>query len=154
MGSIPTAVWVGRKYHDIDVREHGSKNAGATNTFRVLGKKAGIIVLSIDIIKGFLATIAPLIFLPQAFGSELMINIQLVTSMACVLGHVFPVVANFDGGKGVATLARSHHWSASAGCIDFIGWFLDHLHVVFLCFSWCNKCSSHISAIAYFYFQS
>lgn len=103
LGSIPTAVWVGRKYHGVDVREHGSKNAGATNTFRVLGKKAGIIVLIIDILKGLLATITPVVFLPGQLGTDMLVNIQLLTSMACVLGHVFPIFANFDGGKGVAT---------------------------------------------------
>jgi glycerol-3-phosphate acyltransferase PlsY len=103
LGSIPTAVWVGRKYHDVDVREHGSKNAGATNTFRVLGKKAGVLVLLIDIMKGLLASIIPLLLLPDRLGSDMLVNIQLLTSMACVLGHVFPLFANFDGGKGVAT---------------------------------------------------
>jgi glycerol-3-phosphate acyltransferase PlsY len=103
LGSIPTAVWVGKKYYDVDVREHGSKNAGATNTFRVLGKKAGKLVLLIDIMKGLIATLLPLIFLNDKLGSDILINIQLLTSMACVLGHVFPIFANFDGGKGVAT---------------------------------------------------
>ena len=62
LGSIPTAVWIGKAWHGIDVREHGSKNAGATNTFRVLGKKPGITVLFIDIIKGFLAVSMPIFF--------------------------------------------------------------------------------------------
>ncbi len=57
IGSIPSAVWIGKTFHGIDVREHGSGNAGATNTFRVLGKKAGTIVLCIDIVKGFLAVL-------------------------------------------------------------------------------------------------
>ena len=65
-GSIPTAVWIGKYWYNIDVREHGSKNAGATNTFRVLGKKPGIIVLSIDVIKGFLAVYLPFIFSPAS----------------------------------------------------------------------------------------
>ena len=59
LGSIPTAVWVGKLNYGIDVREHGSKNAGATNTFRVLGKKPGIVVLSVDIVKGFIAVFLP-----------------------------------------------------------------------------------------------
>lgn len=103
LGSIPTAVWVGKKRYGVDVREHGSKNAGATNTFRVLGKKPGTVVLLIDVLKGFVATILPLILLPNLLGSDVMVNIQLLTSMACVLGHVFPIFAQFDGGKGVAT---------------------------------------------------
>lgn len=103
LGSIPTAVWVGRKRYGVDVREHGSKNAGATNTFRVLGKKAGKVVLAIDITKGLLAAMLPQIFLEGVFDHDMVTNIQLITSISCVLGHVFPVFANFDGGKGVAT---------------------------------------------------
>lgn len=103
LGSVPTAVWIGRGKYGIDVREHGSKNAGATNTFRVLGKKPGIVVLAIDIAKGFVATVIPLILLPDRLGTDVLVNVQLLTSLACVLGHVFPIFANFDGGKGVAT---------------------------------------------------
>jgi glycerol-3-phosphate acyltransferase PlsY len=103
LGSIPTAVWLGKNKYGIDVREHGSHNAGATNTFRVLGQKAGIVVLSIDVLKGLAATVLPLIMMPDLLGSDALVNIQMLSSMACVLGHVFPVFANFDGGKGVAT---------------------------------------------------
>lgn len=103
LGSIPTAVWVGKSKYGIDIRQHGSKNAGATNTFRVLGQKAGIVVLSIDVLKGLIATVLPLILMPDKLGSDALVNIQLLSSMACVLGHVFPVFAHFDGGKGVAT---------------------------------------------------
>ncbi len=103
LGSIPTAVWVGKSWYGIDVRNHGSKNAGATNTFRVLGQKAGIVVLSIDVLKGLIASILPLIFMPDRLGTDMLVNVQLITSLACVLGHVFPIFANFDGGKGVAT---------------------------------------------------
>ena len=62
IGSIPTALWIGRATHGVDVREHGSKNAGATNTFRILGRKCGWIVLTIDILKGLVASSLPLIF--------------------------------------------------------------------------------------------
>jgi glycerol-3-phosphate acyltransferase PlsY len=103
LGSIPTAVWVGRAKYDLDVREHGSKNAGATNTFRVLGKKAGRVVLSIDILKGMLAVLLPYFALPLPFSSPHLTHIQLVASFLAVLGHVFPVFAGFKGGKGVAT---------------------------------------------------
>ena len=61
-GSIPTAIWLGKAKYGIDVREHGSNNAGATNTFRVLGKKPGVVVLFIDILKGFIAVFLPFIF--------------------------------------------------------------------------------------------
>jgi glycerol-3-phosphate acyltransferase PlsY len=103
LGSIPTAVWVGRAKYDLDVREHGSKNAGATNTFRVLGKKAGRVVLTIDILKGMLAVLLPYFVLPLPFSSPHLTHIQLVASFMAVLGHVFPVFAGFKGGKGVAT---------------------------------------------------
>jgi acyl phosphate:glycerol-3-phosphate acyltransferase len=103
LGSIPTAVWLGKSKYDIDIREHGSRNAGATNTFRVLGQKAGIVVLCIDVLKGLIATVLPLVLMPDKLGSDALVNIQMLSSMACVLGHVFPIFANFDGGKGVAT---------------------------------------------------
>ncbi len=103
LGSIPTAVWVGKSWYGIDVRKYGSKNAGATNTFRVLGQRAGIVVLAIDVLKGLIASVLPLIFMPDRLGTEMLVNVQLLTSLVCVLGHVFPIFANFDGGKGVAT---------------------------------------------------
>lgn len=103
LGSIPTAVWVGKAWHGTDVREHGSKNAGATNTFRVLGKKAGIVVLSVDIVKGFLAVFLPFIFGVGEWGTDELIHVQLITAILVVLGHVFPLFAGFNGGKGVAT---------------------------------------------------
>lgn len=103
LGSIPTAVWVGRVWHGIDVREHGSKNAGATNTFRVLGKKSGITVLSVDIVKGFIGVFLPFIAGVGAWGSDALIHVQLIAAICAVIGHVFPVFAGFKGGKGVAT---------------------------------------------------
>lgn len=102
-GSIPSAVWAGRLFHGIDVREHGSGNAGATNTVRVLGWKTGIPVLIFDIFKGWLATSLPR-FLDAAPGtSEQMMVLQIVCGMAAIIGHVFPLFAGFRGGKGVAT---------------------------------------------------
>ena len=107
MGSIPTAVWLGQAFYGIDVREFGSGNAGATNTFRVLGKKPGIVVMTIDILKGYTATkLAYLIGLsvtgPKA--SEQFIHYELALGVIAVMGHLFPVFAGFRGGKGVATL--------------------------------------------------
>lgn len=104
LGSFPTAVWVGKIFHGIDIREHGSKNAGATNTFRVLGNIWGWIVLIIDISKGYVAATVPL-FLTDfylGFKDEVLIY-QLIASFCVIIGHVFPVFANFRGGKGVAT---------------------------------------------------
>ena len=102
MGSIPTAVWVGKRFYGIDVREHGSKNAGATNTFRVLGKKPGKIVLGIDVLKGMIAVLLPQLFLPGTDHNILMLY-KITASIAVILGHVFPLFAGFRGGKGVAT---------------------------------------------------
>jgi glycerol-3-phosphate acyltransferase PlsY len=103
LGSIPTSVWVGKSYYGIDVREHGSKNAGATNTFRVLGKKPGIVVLFIDVLKGATAVLLPYFFFNNTIEYERLIQIQLLTAILAILGHVFPLFANFKGGKGVAT---------------------------------------------------
>lgn len=103
LGSIPTAVWWGKRYYGIDVREFGSGNAGATNTFRVLGKKAGIPVLIIDIIKGAMAVLLAY-FSPFMIDSNQFVNLQLGLGVAALVGHVFPVFAGFRGGKGVATL--------------------------------------------------
>jgi glycerol-3-phosphate acyltransferase PlsY len=103
LGSIPTAVWVGKAKYGVDVREHGSKNAGATNTFRVLGKKPGIVVLTIDIIKGFTAVFLPFVLGVGKWGSEELIHVQLLAALLAVIGHVLPLFAGFNGGKGVAT---------------------------------------------------
>lgn len=103
LGSIPTAVWIGRAKYGIDVREHGSYNAGATNTFRVLGKKPGVIVLLIDVFKGFSAVSLPFLFGVGEWGSKDLINVQLIAALLSVLGHVLPLFAGFKGGKGVAT---------------------------------------------------
>ena len=104
LGSIPSAVWIGRVFYGIDVRNHGSKNAGATNTFRVLGVKAGIPVLLIDAAKGSAA--CSLAYLLDGLIPETheFINTQFIFGVAAVLGHVFPIFAGFKGGKGVATI--------------------------------------------------
>ena len=99
LGSIPSAVWLGMWLHGIDVREHGSNNAGAINSFRVLGKRTGIMVFVLDVSKGVLSMLVCMLLLKQ---TESMIY-QMVSAGICVLGHVFPVFAGFRGGKGVAT---------------------------------------------------
>lgn len=127
LGSIPSAVWIGKTFWNIDVREYGSGNAGATNTFRVLGKKAGIPVLLMDIGKGYLAVqLATLlsIYLPDInqfiiLGQKIdfatlkapmpgtqqqqFVNFKLALGICALLGHIFPLYAGFRGGKGVAT---------------------------------------------------
>ena len=104
LGSIPTSIWISRAFFDIDIREHGSGNAGATNTFRVLGVKAGLVVFAVDILKGFAAV--NLIHFTNYYipHSGDYINIQLLLGIAAMLGHIFPVYVGFKGGKGVATL--------------------------------------------------
>lgn len=102
-GSIPSSVWWGKWFHGVDVRQLGSHNAGATNTFRVLGPKAGIPVLLLDVLKGFL----PVRLLPIWSGTEphsdawTLLRVLLVS--AAVIGHLYPVFAGFRGGKGIAT---------------------------------------------------
>lgn len=103
LGSIPTAVWIGKAKYGVDVRELGSKNAGATNTFRVLGKKAGKVVLTIDVLKGILAVMIPFFILPYQYEDPELTHVQLLATFLAVFGHVFPIFANFRGGKGVAT---------------------------------------------------
>ncbi|MDB5009509.1 MAG: Glycerol-3-phosphate acyltransferase [Mucilaginibacter sp.] len=106
-GSIPTAVWIGLAFFGIDVREYGSGNAGATNTFRVLGKKAGIPVMFLDILKGWTATnLAYFIGVSTTGGynSIAYTNYALALGIAAVMGHLFPIFAGFRGGKGIATL--------------------------------------------------
>ena len=106
-GSIPTAVWLGQAFYGIDVREYGSGNAGATNTFRVLGKKAGIAVMTIDIAKGFTATKLAAFIGFSVTGphhSAQYVNYELALGVTAVMGHLFPIFAGFRGGKGVATL--------------------------------------------------
>jgi glycerol-3-phosphate acyltransferase PlsY len=104
LGSIPSAVWIGKRFHNIDVREHGSGNAGTTNTIRVLGWATGIPVLLIDIIKGWLAAMLPVFFHLTEPGSALMTNLQLGTGIIAIIGHILPLFAGFRGGKGVATV--------------------------------------------------
>lgn len=106
LGSIPTAIWVGKAWYNMDVREHGSLNAGATNTFRVLGKKPGIIVLVVDIFKGFLAVSLVKWFVEYKSWDHTfdeVIQVQVVCAVLAILGHIFPLFARFKGGKGVAT---------------------------------------------------
>jgi len=106
-GAFPSAVWVGKTFYKKDVREYGSGNAGATNTFRVLGKKAGVPVLIMDVFKGWLA-VNYIFFLSTHSElvevSALLFETQLAFGIAAVIGHLFPVYTGFRGGKGIATL--------------------------------------------------
>jgi len=105
LGSIATAVWAGKIFHKVDVREHGSGNAGATNVMRVLGWKTGVPVLLIDVLKGWTAGMLPVFFNLADEGTAMITNYQILAGMAVVAGHIFPVFAGFRGGKGVATIS-------------------------------------------------
>jgi len=102
VGSFPTSIVVGRMTRRIDIREHGSKNAGGTNAFRVLGWKAGLFVAVVDILKGVLATL----LVAKIRVDSLTLNyelVQIIAGTSAVIGHVWTVLAKFKGGKGVAT---------------------------------------------------
>jgi glycerol-3-phosphate acyltransferase PlsY len=110
LGSIPSAIWVGKVFKGVDVREHGSGNAGTTNTFRVLGWPSGVTVFIMDFMKGFvpsfwLSTIAFDLFsgplAPPLWDVEAFLKIS--CGLFAVIGHMFPLFANFKGGKGAAT---------------------------------------------------
>ena len=104
IGSIPTAVWVSQRYFGFDIREYGSGNAGTTNSYRVLGSKWGTTILLLDMLKG-MAAVQLAFLLPEYLDSEWrMDNLQTCLGLAAVLGHIFPIWAEFRGGKGVATL--------------------------------------------------
>jgi glycerol-3-phosphate acyltransferase PlsY len=104
IGSIPTSVWVSQYFFKIDIRDYGSGNAGATNTYRVLGPKWGTIVMVTDMLKGIVAVKLALL-LPAYADNEINLqNLQTGLGLAAVVGHIFPIWADFRGGKGIATL--------------------------------------------------
>lgn len=104
IGSVPTSVWVSKSFFNIDIRDYGSGNAGATNTYRVLGSKWGTFVMVADMLKGVLAVKLALL-LPEYADSDINLqNLQTGLGLAAVVGHIFPIWADFRGGKGVATL--------------------------------------------------
>jgi glycerol-3-phosphate acyltransferase PlsY len=117
LGSIPSGLWIGKKFYNKNIRELGSGNTGTTNTFRVLGIKAGVVVLLCDVLKGTLATL-----LPTIFGIH---NVSpLIFGLLAIIGHTFPIFAHFKGGKAVAT---------SAGLLlGYQPWFFVYMIVVFL----------------------
>jgi len=104
LGSIPTSVWIGQWFFNLDIRTQGSGNAGATNTIRVLGLKAGIPVLLFDVFKAWLAVHVSTWLTNPAFSTNQEVIYWIILGGLAVLGHVYPVFAGFRGGKGVATL--------------------------------------------------
>lgn len=105
LGSVPTSVWLGRAIKGVDLRQHGSGNAGATNAFRVLGKPIGTVVLALDMLKGFVAV--NMCHLQGAVlpATEQWMILRIILGLLAVTGHIFPLFAGFRGGKGVATMA-------------------------------------------------
>ncbi|UTH15013.1 glycerol-3-phosphate 1-O-acyltransferase PlsY [Macrococcus epidermidis] len=97
IGSIPTGLIIGKLFYNIDIRQHGSGNLGATNTFRILGKKAGIFVTIFDVLKGTIPALFPVIFNQNVH--------PIIIGVAAVIGHVYPIYLKFKGGKAVATSA-------------------------------------------------
>lgn len=97
IGSIPTGLIIGKLFYNIDIRQHGSGNLGATNTFRILGKKAGIFVTIFDVLKGTISALFPVIFHQNIH--------PIIIGVVAVIGHVFPIYLKFKGGKAVATSA-------------------------------------------------
>lgn len=104
IGSIPTSVWVSKHFFGVDIRDYGSGNAGATNTYRVLGWRWGTFVMICDILKGILAT-SLYILIPYYMHDEWdRTNFMVGLGLSAVVGHIFPMFVDFKGGKGVATL--------------------------------------------------
>jgi glycerol-3-phosphate acyltransferase PlsY len=97
LGSIPAGVWVGQLFYKKDIRNYGSGNTGATNTFRILGPKAGTVALIIDVLKGTIATLIPIIFNTNIH--------PIFIGLFAILGHIYSIYINFKGGKAVATTA-------------------------------------------------
>ena len=105
LGSIPTAVWYGQGFFNLDIRRFGSGNAGATNTFRVLGKRAGTVVMLVDVLKGYTAAIlSNLLWHFDVITVNEILTFNIVFGLVAVIGHLYPVFAEFRGGKGVASL--------------------------------------------------
>jgi glycerol-3-phosphate acyltransferase PlsY len=104
LGSIPFAVWTGLLFFKKDVRKEGSGNAGTTNVIRVLGWKAGIPVFLLDVMKGWMAVSITMFFPEQLLAGDHIYYLGVILAVAVVMGHIYPVFAGFNGGKGIATL--------------------------------------------------
>lgn len=117
LGSIPTGLWIGQIFFKKNLREYGSGNTGTTNTFRILGKTAGTVTFAIDFLKGTLATLLPLFLHINGIS-------PMIFGLIAVLGHTFPIFAEFKGGKAVAT---------SAGVVlGFSPLFFSYLIIIFI----------------------
>jgi glycerol-3-phosphate acyltransferase PlsY len=131
LGAIPTSIWIGKIFYRIDIREFGSGNAGASNAIRVFGPVVGIIVMVVDMFKGFAAVNLVIFFSFLKPATPEIVNIQIILGIAAVLGHIYPVYAGFRGGKGVATvfgvlLALHPLATICAAGVFLIGFFITH----------------------------
>jgi glycerol-3-phosphate acyltransferase PlsY len=137
LGSVSSSVWIGRIFYNIDVRQKGSGNAGATNTIRVLGLKAGIIVLLIDAFKAWAAVkLAPFFAVP-GISADAMINYGIILGVLAVVGHVFPLYTGFKGGKGVASLVGMIIALLPYAFLAILAWFV----LVFIIFRFVSLAS-------------
>jgi glycerol-3-phosphate acyltransferase PlsY len=129
IGSIPTSVWISKYFFDFDIRDYGSGNAGATNTYRILGPTWGSLVMVIDMLKG-IAAVKLALLLPYYLENETQfINLQIGLGLAAVVGHIFPIWAEFRGGKGVATLFGMVLGIQAAVAVCCVGVFLLVLYL-------------------------
>ncbi|MGT2865856.1 glycerol-3-phosphate 1-O-acyltransferase PlsY [Streptococcus fryi] len=144
LGSIPTGLWIGKYIYGKNLREYGSGNTGTTNTFRILGVKAGIITLIVDSLKGTLATVLP-IWLGVTTVSPIVIG------LFAVIGHTFPIFAQFKGGKAVATSAGVLLGFAPSFLIFLVSWFLISLYL-FSMISFSSISSAFLAIIGVFLF--
>ncbi len=144
LGSIPSAVWIGKSVKGIDVRNFGSGNAGTTNAIRTLGLKNGLLVLIIDCSKGFLAVMLSKIFVPELSNDNLLMIYRFTLAILAVVGHIFPVFAKFKGGKGIATFMGAIFALMPLPILLAIGVFI----IVFL-FTQIVSISSVIAAVSF-----
>jgi len=135
IGSIPSGLIIGKTFYKVDIREHGSKNLGATNAFRTLGVKPGIAVTLMDILKGTAATL-----IPGLLGADIHL---LLAGLLAAIGHMFPIFASFKGGKAVATSA-----GVVLGYEPFLFLFLLVVFFIALYISKYVSLSSMIAAVA------
>ena len=122
LGSIPTGLWIGQLFFKKNLREYGSGNTGTTNTFRILGKTAGTVTFAIDFFKGTLATLLPLLLHINGIS-------PMIFGLLAVLGHTFPIFAEFKGGKAVATSAGVILGFSPAFFVYLIGIFASILYL-------------------------
>lgn len=140
LGSIPSGLWIGQYFYKINLREHGSGNTGTTNTFRIIGPKAGIITFLLDFLKGLFATLLPILLGVSTVS-------PLVIGFFAIIGHTFPIFAHFKGGKAVATTAGVLIAFAPFYLLFLLGLFIIILYL-FSMISFASVCVAVIALIS------